>query len=57
MIQLSAILPSGTENPRKTADFALLDRDITRIDPIEIRDARVELTVVGGRVVYRAAEG
>ncbi len=25
MIQLSALLPSGTENPRKTADFALLE--------------------------------
>jgi predicted amidohydrolase YtcJ len=41
----------------KLADFALFDRDITRIDPSEIRDARVDATVVGGRVVYRAAEG
>ena len=32
----------------KLADFAMIDRDITRIDPVEIRDARVDLTVVGG---------
>src|SRR5262249_9758283 len=36
----------------KLADFALLERDITRIDPIEIRDVRVDLTVVGGRIVH-----
>ena len=41
----------------KLADFTLLDRDITRIDPAEIRDARVDLTVVGGRVVHGAIEG
>ena len=39
----------------KLADFAMIDRDITRIDPVEIRDARVDLTVVGGTVVYEGA--
>ncbi len=34
------------------ADFVLIDRDLTRIAPEEIRDARVLLTVVGGRVVF-----
>lgn len=34
------------------ADFVLIDRDLTRIAPETIRDARVVLTVVGGRVVY-----
>ncbi|MEX2180200.1 MAG: amidohydrolase [Gemmatimonadaceae bacterium] len=34
------------------ADFVLIDRDLTRIAPETIRDARVDLTVVGGRVVY-----
>jgi predicted amidohydrolase YtcJ len=48
---------TGSLTRGKLADFVLLDRDITRIDPIEIRDARVELTVVGGRAVYRAREG
>ena len=34
------------------ADFALIDTDLTRAKPDELRDARVVLTIVGGRVVY-----
>src|SRR5688572_8355103 len=34
------------------ADFAMIDRDLTRIAPEQIRDARVVLTAVGGRVVH-----
>jgi len=34
------------------ADLVLLDRDLTRIDPAAIREARVLLTIVGGRVVH-----
>ena len=34
------------------ADLVLIDHDLTRIAPETIRDARVLLTVVGGRVVY-----
>ena len=50
----------GTLAPGKLADLVLLDRDLARIPPSEIRDARVLLTVVGGRVVFeqpRAASG
>lgn len=36
----------------KLADFTIIDRDVTRASPEEIRDARVVMTVVGGRVVY-----
>ena len=42
----------GTLERGKLADFALIDRDITRIPPEEIRDAHVLMTVVGGRVVF-----
>jgi hypothetical protein len=38
----------------KLADLAVLDRDITEIPPQEIRDARVLLTITGGRVVWEA---
>jgi predicted amidohydrolase YtcJ len=38
------------------ADFAVIDRDITRIPPAEIVEARVVMTVVGGRVVYAAPD-
>jgi predicted amidohydrolase YtcJ len=34
------------------ADFVVIDRDVTRIPIEQIRDARVVLTAVGGRVVY-----
>jgi predicted amidohydrolase YtcJ len=34
------------------ADFAVIDRDITRIPPAEIVEARVVMTVAGGRVRY-----
>lgn len=34
------------------ADLVMLDRDLTRIPAAEIREARVLLTMVGGRVVF-----
>ena len=34
------------------ADLVLIDRDLTRIAPETIRDARVTMTVVGGTTVY-----
>jgi predicted amidohydrolase YtcJ len=42
----------GALKPGLLADFVMLDRDITRIAPESIRDAKVLRTVVGGRVVY-----
>lgn len=42
----------GTLEPNKLADFVLIDRDLTRIPPAQIRDAHIMMTVVGGRVVY-----
>ena len=36
----------------KLADFVIIDRDLTKIPPEQIRDAKVQMTVVGGRVVY-----
>ena len=42
----------GTLEKGKLADFVLIDRDLTRIPPEEIRDAHVLMTVVGGKVVY-----
>ena len=42
----------GTIERDKLADFVLIDRDLTRIPPDDIRNARIMMTVVGGRVVY-----
>ena len=45
----------GTLTPGKRADMTVLDRDIFRVDPMEIADARVEMTIFDGRIVYRSA--
>jgi predicted amidohydrolase YtcJ len=42
----------GMLRPGMLADFVLLDQDLTRIDPVAIRDAQVLLTVVGGDVAF-----
>ena len=42
----------GTLTRGKLADVVLIDRDLTKIAPESIRDARITMTVVGGRVVY-----
>lgn len=36
----------------KLADFVILERDITQIEPVGIREVKVLKTVVGGKVVY-----
>jgi predicted amidohydrolase YtcJ len=46
----------GSLERGKLADFVLIDRDLTRIPPEMIRDARVTVTVVGGRVVFNRLE-
>jgi predicted amidohydrolase YtcJ len=42
----------GSLKKGKLADFVLLDSDLTKIAPEKIRDAKVLLTVVGGKVVF-----
>jgi len=42
----------GTLERGKLADFAMIDRDLTRIAPEDIAQARVVMTVVGGRIVH-----
>jgi predicted amidohydrolase YtcJ len=43
----------GVLKPGFRADLVVLDRDITRIPPGDIDQARVVATVVGGNIVYR----
>jgi predicted amidohydrolase YtcJ len=42
----------GSIEPGKLADLAILDRDPCAVDPGEIRDIRVERTIIGGEVVF-----
>jgi predicted amidohydrolase YtcJ len=44
----------GTLEAGKLADLVLVDRDLGRIPAPAIRDAKVLLTVVGGKVVFEA---
>ncbi|MEO8573006.1 MAG: amidohydrolase [Pyrinomonadaceae bacterium] len=46
----------GTLEPGKLADFVMVSDDIFTIDPVKIRDAKVLLTVVGGKIVFQKSE-
>jgi predicted amidohydrolase YtcJ len=43
----------GSIEPGKLADMAVLDRDILSIPAEEIKDMQVEMTIVGGEIVYQ----
>ena len=45
---------AGTLAPGMLADVTVIDRDLRAIDPVEIRNAKIVQTIVGGKVVYRA---
>ena len=42
----------GTVAPGKLADLVVLSDDLFAIPPEKIRDARVMMTIVGGKIVY-----
>lgn len=45
----------GSLSPGKLADLIVLDRDILAIDPAEIFDTQVLMTIFDGEIVYQAA--
>ncbi|HZD46628.1 MAG TPA: amidohydrolase family protein, partial [Acidobacteriaceae bacterium] len=42
----------GSLEPGKLADLAVLSEDIFHIDPVEIQNTHVDLTIFDGRVIY-----
>jgi len=44
----------GTISPGKLADVVVLSDDLFRIPPERIKDVHVEITIVGGRIVYKS---
>ena len=47
----------GTVTPGKLADLTVLEADPTAIDPLDIKDIPVHLTVVNGSVAWSNSEG
>src|SRR4030095_3506884 len=45
----------GSLTVGKLADLVVIDRDLFAIPPTQLKDAKVLLTMVGGRIVYSAA--
>ena len=43
---------NGTIEVEKNADFVVLEKDIYKIDPDEIKTTKVDMTVLGGEIVY-----
>ena len=43
----------GTIEPGKLADLVVLDKNLFDIPPEEIRMAKVEMTILGGRIIYK----
>jgi predicted amidohydrolase YtcJ len=46
----------GTIERGKRGDLVVLSQNITRIDPTRIKDARVDYTIINGKVVYHRQE-
>ena len=43
---------NGTIETGKNADLVVLEKDIYSIDPDEIKTVKVDMTVLGGKVVF-----
>jgi hypothetical protein len=48
-----AEMSKGSIEPGKLADLVVLDKNLFEIPPEEIRTARVRMTILGGRVIYK----
>ncbi len=48
-----AEMSKGSIEPGKLADLVVLDKNLFEIPPEEIRNAKVRMTILGGRVIYK----
>lgn len=46
----------GSIEPGKYADIVVLDRDILNISPEELKDVKVDITIVDGRIVFQRSK-
>jgi predicted amidohydrolase YtcJ len=54
--QIHAEEAAGSIEPGKYADLVVYDRNLFEIDPYEISEAQVDLTIFNGQVVYRRVD-
>ena len=47
----------GTLEPGKLADMVVLADDLLTMDPNRLKDARIDMTIVGGKVLYERRAG
>jgi predicted amidohydrolase YtcJ len=47
----------GTLQPGKLADMVVLGDDLLTMPPDRLKDARIDLTIVGGKVLYERRTG
>jgi predicted amidohydrolase YtcJ len=47
----------GTLQPGKLADMVALADDLLTIDPNRLKEARIDMTIVGGKVLYERRAG
>ncbi len=43
----------GSIEPGKLADMVVLSDNILKIDPVKIKDVNVDMTILGGKVIYK----
>jgi len=48
-----AEMSKGSIEPGKLADLVVLDKNLFEIPPEEIRNAKVRMTILGGRIIYK----
>ncbi len=46
----------GSIEEGKLADLVILSEDILTLDPVKIKDVKVDMTIFNGEIVYRASE-
>jgi predicted amidohydrolase YtcJ len=47
----------GTLQPGKLADMVVLADDLLTMDPNRLKEARIDMTIVGGKVLYERRAG
>jgi len=43
----------GSIEPGKLADLIVLNQNILTIDPVKIKDVKIDMTILGGKIIYK----